>query len=213
MKWMGEGGLDMGISLQKGQRIDLTKGNAGLSRIMVGLGWDPVDKGSSGGFFSKLFGGSAGPDIDCDASVLMLDESGKLRKKEDLIYFGNLKSNCGSVVHTGDNLTGDGDGDDEQIIVELNRIPSNIQKLVFVVNIYDCIKRNQDFGHIQNAFIRVVNGANNQEMIRYNLTEDYAGKTTLMVGEIYRHGGEWKFAAIGEGTRDASLGEIANKYW
>ncbi|MBF8982413.1 TerD family protein [Lutibacter sp. B2] len=200
----------MGINLTKGQRIDLTKGNAGLSQIMVGLGWDAAQN-KSGGLFGGLFGSKA-EDIDCDASVLMLDENGKFSKKQDLIYFGNLKSACGSVVHTGDNLTGDGDGDDEQIIVELNKVPSTIHKLVFVVNIYDCIRRKQDFGLIRNAFIRIVNGSNKQEIIRYNLSDDYVGKTSLIVGELYRHNTEWKFAAIGEGTHDASLSEIVKRY-
>lgn len=200
----------MGISLQKGQRVDLTKGNAGLSNIMVGLGWDPVER-SGGGLLGGLFG-SKGADIDCDASVIMLDSNEKMTRKDHLVYFGNLRSKCGSVVHTGDNLTGDGDGDDEQLLIDLNRVPSEIHKLVFVVNIYDCIRRKQDFGLIQNAFIRVVNGSNNQELIRFNLTDNYAGKTTLVVGEIYRNGSEWKFAAIGEGTNEASLSEIVKRY-
>ncbi|SHK30258.1 TerD family protein [Tepidibacter formicigenes] len=200
----------MAISLQKGQRIDLTKGNPGLSKIMVALGWDPAKK-SAGGFLGSLFGGGTSA-IDCDASVLMLNENGKLANKNDLIYFGNLKSKCASVKHSGDNLTGDGDGDDEQIFVELSKVPSNIHKLVFVVNIYDCVRRKQDFGHIGNAFIRIVNLSNNQEITRFNLTDDYSGKTTLIVGEVYRHNGEWKFAAIGEGTTDTSLSEISRRY-
>ena len=200
----------MGINLTKGQRIDLTKGNAGLSQIMVGLGWDAAQN-KSGGILGGLFGSKAA-DIDCDASVLMLNENGKFSRKQDLIYFGNLKSTCGSVVHTGDNLTGDGDGDDEQIIVDLNKVPSTIHKLVFVVNIYDCIKRKQDFGLIKNAFIRIVNGSTSQEIIRYNLSDEYMGKTTLIVGELYRHNAEWKFAAIGEGTHDSSLSEIVKRY-
>lgn len=200
----------MAINLQKGQKIDLTKGNAGLSEILVGLGWDPVSQNNTG-FLGKLFGGGA-PEIDCDASVLMLNENDKLVDKSNLIYYGNLKSNCSSVRHTGDNLTGDGDGDDEEIIVELQDVPPKIKKLLFVVNIYDCIKRNQTFGMIQNAYIRVVNMANKQELIRFNLSEDYSGKTALFVGEIYRYDNEWKFAAIGEGTKDASLGEIMRKY-
>ncbi len=201
----------MAISLQKGQRVDLTKGNAGLSKIMVGLGWDPVEQ-KKGGFMGGLLGGGKAADVDCDASVLMLSETDKLVNKSNLIYFGNLRSGCGSVVHSGDNLTGDGDGDDEQIIVDLSRIPANVHKLLFFVNIYDAIKRKQDFGMIQNAFIRVVNGSNNQEMLRYNLSENYSGKTALMVAEIYRHGTEWKFGAIGEGTHDASLGEVVKRY-
>ncbi|WP_026477774.1 TerD family protein [Alkaliphilus transvaalensis] len=200
----------MAINLQKGQKIDLTKGNAGLSEIMVGLGWDPVTQ-SNTGFFGKLFGGGAA-DIDCDASVLMLNDKDKLGNKSNLIYFGNLKSTCGSVRHTGDNLTGDGDGDDEEIIVKLKSVPPSIQKLVFVVNIYDCISRKQNFGMIQNAYIRIVDQANRKELVRFNLTEDYSGKTALVVGEIYRQENEWKFAAIGQGTQDASLSEIIRKY-
>jgi len=201
----------MAISLQKGQKVDLTKGNAGLSQIMIGLGWDPVEQ-KKGGLLGGLLGGGKAQEIDCDASVLMLNENGKLVSNKNLIYFGNLRSESGSVWHTGDNLTGDGDGDDEQIVAVLNQIPSSIHKLLFVVNIYDCVKRRQDFGMIQNAFIRVVNKDNNQELLKYNLTENYAGKTALIVGEIYRHGSEWKFGAIGEGTHDTSLGEVIKRY-
>jgi tellurium resistance protein TerD len=199
------------INLQKGQKIDLTKGNPGLTKIMVGLGWDEVSKTKSGGFLGSLFG-SKPADIDCDASALMLDANGKLTSKDRLVYFGNLQSADKSVKHSGDNLTGSGDGDDEQIHVELTRVPSEVHKIVFVVNIYDCVKRRQDFGHIANAFIRVVNPINGQEFCRYNLTEDYSGKTSLVVAEVYRYQNEWKFAAIGEATRDASLGEIIRRY-
>lgn len=201
----------MAINLQKGQRVDLTKGSPGLSKIMVGLGWDPVQKSGGGGLFGSLFGGG-GANIDCDASVLMLGENDKLKNNKDVIYFGNLKSKDGSVQHSGDNLTGDGDGDDEQIMIDLNRIPANIQKLVFIVNIYDCVKRKQHFGMIQNAFIRIVNASNNQEMIHYNLTDDYSDKTCLVVGEIYRHGGDWKFAAVGTGTNAPGLGDVVRSY-
>lgn len=201
----------MAINLQKGQKVDLTKGNAGLSHLMVGLGWDPVTEGSSSGFLGKLFSSPA-PNIDCDASVMMLNEQDKIVSKKNLIYFGNLQSACGSVRHTGDNLTGDGDGDDEEIIINLQQVPANIQKLVFVVNIYDCVSRKQHFGMIRNAYIRVVNMGNKQELIRFNLTEDYSGKTALFVGEIYRHNNEWKFAATGQGTQDTSLGDILRRY-
>ena len=200
----------MAINLQKGQRVDLTKSNPGLSRILVGLGWDPVKSGG-GGFLGSLFGGST-PNIDCDASVLMLGENDRLQNNQDVVYFGNLKSRDSSVQHSGDNLTGDGDGDDEQIFVDLNKVPAHIHKLVFVVNIYDSIKRKQHFGMIQNAFIRIVNPSNNQAMLHYNLTDDYNGKTCLIAGEIYRHGSEWKFAAIGNGTNAASLGEVVRSY-
>lgn len=202
----------MAINLQKGQRVDLTKSNPGLSRIMVGLGWDPVKSSGGGGFFGSLFGGGSNASIDCDASVIMLSANDHLQNNKDVIYFGNLKSGDGSVQHSGDNLTGDGDGDDEQIFVELSKIPSHIQKLVFVVNIYDCIKRKQHFGMIRNAFIRVVNPTNNQELIRYNLTDDYSGKTALVAGEIYRNGTDWKFAAIGSGTNAASLSDVVRTY-
>ncbi|MCY6370076.1 TerD family protein [Clostridium ganghwense] len=200
----------MAINLQKGQRISLTKDNNGLSKIMVGLGWDPAEhKGK--GLLGSLFGGSS-PEIDCDASVFMLDANDKIRSKDEIVYFGNLTHKSQSVCHMGDNLTGDGDGDDEQIRVELAKVPQDIAKLVFVVNIYDCIKRNQHFGMIKNAFIRIVNLSNNQEMLRYNLTDDYANKTALLVGEIYRHGSEWKFAAVGQGDSSKNIAEMVNRY-
>lgn len=203
---------EMAINLQKGQRVDLTKSNPGLSKILVGLGWDPVQSGGGGKLFGSLFGGGGAANVDCDASVIMLGANDRLQNNKDVIYFGNLKSNDGSVQHSGDNLTGDGDGDDEQIVVDLSRIPASIQKLIFVVNIYDCVKRKQHFGMIQNAFIRVVNPSNQQEMIRYNLSEDYNGRTSLVAGEIYRHGTEWKFGAIGSGTNAASLSEVVKSY-
>ena len=205
--------IELAISLQKGQRVDLTKSNPGLSKILVGLGWDPVQSSGGGKLFGSLFGGGGGTsNVDCDASVIMLGANDRLQNNKDVIYFGNLKSNDGSVQHSGDNLTGDGDGDDEQVVIDLNRVPSSIQKLVFVVNIYDCIKRKQHFGMIQNAFIRVANSSNQQEMIRYNLSDDYSGKTCLVAGEIYRHGTEWKFAAIGTGTNAAGLSEVVKSY-
>lgn len=199
----------MAITLEKGQRIDLTKGKAGLTNILVGLGWDPVSQG--GGFLGKLFGGGGGADVDCDASVLML-KNDKFTENKDLIYFGNLKSKCGSVEHTGDNLTGEGDGDDEQVLVNLSKVPSNVNKLVFVVNIYDALRRNQHFGMIQNAYIRIVDRSNNQELVKYNLKDEYAGKTSLIVGELYRHENDWKFAAVGNGTNDAKLADITRNY-
>jgi stress response protein SCP2 len=195
--------VTLAINLQKGQKIDLTKGNSGLSKLVVGLGWDAIKKG---------FLGFGGKDVDCDASAIMLDANGKLLDKKFVIYFGNLKSPDGSVSHSGDNTTGAGDGDDETILVELARVPSEIAKIVFVVNIYDCINRKQDFGLIQNAYIRVIDGSNNQELLKYNLSDNYAGKTSLLTGEIYRHGGDWKFGAIGEGTHDVSLSEILKRY-
>jgi stress response protein SCP2 len=209
--------IDLAISLQKGQRVDLTKGNPGLSKIMVGLGWDPTGSNGSkkGGLLGSLFGGgggNSGPNVDCDASVILLDENGKLKNNNDVIYFGNLKSSDGSVQHSGDSLTGDGAGDDEQVHIDLSRIPSTIHKLVFAVNIYDCVKRKQHFGMIKNAFIRIVNPADRQELIHYNLSDDYSGKTSLLVGEIYRNGSDWKFAAVGNGTTAASLSDLVRSY-
>lgn len=193
----------MAINLQKGQKVDLTKGNSGLSKLMVGLGWDAIKKG---------FFGFGGKDVDCDASAIMLDANGKLARKEHVVYFGNLKSPDGSVTHSGDNVTGEGDGDDEKLIVELNKVPAEVAKIIFVVNIYDCINRKQDFGLIQNAYIRVVDGSSNQELLKYSLSDNYAGKTSLLTGEIYRHGTEWKFGALGEGIHDVSLSEILKRY-
>ena len=199
----------MSINLVKGQKIDLTKGDAGLSKIMVGLGWDPIQQ--KGGLLGGLFGGGA-PNIDCDASAIMLSANGKISGKGHLIYYGNLRSKDNSVIHQGDNLTGDGDGDDEQIMLDLKAINSEIDKIVFVVNIYDSVKRRQDFGMIENAFIRIVDMSKNTELCKFNLTEDYAGQMSLIVGEIYRSGSEWKFGALGQGTQDGSLSQIVAKY-
>ena len=199
----------MAINLVKGQKIDLTKGRSSLSSIMVGLGWDPVKK--SGGFLKGMLSGG-GAEVDCDASVILLNENGKITSKQNLVYFANKTSQDGSVVHSGDNLTGDGAGDDEVINVNLNAISPSIHRLVFVVNIYQAKQRKQDFGLIQNAFIRLVDNNTKEELIHYNLTENYAGKTSLIPGELYRHGTDWKFSAIGEGTLDLDIGSIANKY-
>ncbi|MCI6738300.1 MAG: TerD family protein [Intestinibacter sp.] len=193
----------MSINLKKGQKIDLRKSNPGLSAVRVGLGWDPVEQGG-GGFLKSLFG-SGKADIDCDASVFLLNGDSK---PVDLIYFGNLRTRNDSIIHTGDNLTGEGEGDDEVILVDLDRIDPNIDKLLFVVNIYDCVRRGQDFGMIQNAYIRIMDAKNNSEIARYNLSDDYRGKTGLLVGLIYRYNGTWKFNAIGEGTRDTGLNDM-----
>ncbi|MBH0346641.1 MULTISPECIES: TerD family protein [Bacillus] len=197
----------MPIILEKGQKIDLTKGQPKVAKLQVGLGWDPI--GQSGGFLSSLFGSK--PNVDCDASVVML-EGDRFVNKNDLVYFGNKLSTCGSIIHSGDNLTGEGEGDDETIFVELHKVPSRINRLVFVVNIYDCVNRRQDFGMIRNAYIRIQNQQTGEELARYNLSDNYAGKTTLIAGEMYRHGSEWKFSAVGEGTQDKNLSEIVSRY-
>ncbi len=195
----------MSISLQKGQKVSLSKDHAGLSKVVVGLGWDEA-KREKGGFFAPK-----PQPIDCDASAILL-KNGRLFDKGDLIYFGNLRHRTGSVVHQGDNLTGAGEGDDEQIIVDLSSIPAEYDKIVFVVNIYQAVQRKQHFGMIQNAFIRLVDARNNNEMCKYNLSENYNNMTAMIFGEIYRHNGEWKFNAMGQATADASLGELANRY-
>lgn len=199
----------MAIVLQKGQRIDLTKGNPTLERLVVGLGWDPIEQ-KRGGVLGGLFGGG-GADMDIDASVIMLRDD-RFAQNSDLIYFGNLTSACGGVQHTGDNLTGDGDGDDEQVIVQLGRIPQEVNRLIFVVNIYDCVNRKQDFGQVANAYIRVVNDSSKEELLKFNLSDNYQGLTSLTVAEIYRHGSEWKFGAIGSGSKDANLSAMLQHY-
>lgn len=195
----------MSVSLQKGQKVSLSKEHAGLSKMMVGLGWDEAQK-AKGGFFAPK-----PKPIDCDASALLL-KNGRLCDKSDIVYFGNLGHKTGAIQHMGDNLTGAGDGDDEQILVDLGKIPADYDRIVIVVNIYQAVQRKQHFGMIQNAFIRLVDQRNNGEMCKYNLSEDYSGMTAMIFGEIYRHNGEWKFSAVGQGTTDPGLGELANRY-
>lgn len=194
----------MSISLQKGQKVSLSKENAGLSKVVVGLGWDEVQQ--KRGFFSVK-----PANIDCDASALLL-KNGRLTDISDVVYFGNLTHKTGTVNHMGDNLTGAGDGDDEQIVVDLSRIPSEYDRIVVVVNIYKAFERRQHFGLIQNAFIRLVDVRNNREMCKYNLTDNYSGMTAMIFGEIYRYNGEWKFSAIGQGTNDPGLQELITRY-
>lgn len=194
----------MSVSLQKGQKISLTKGGGGLRKVMVGLGWDEAQPAATG--FRALFAPKPA-DIDCDASAILCGKNGKVissNTNSSVVYFGNLKHSSGAIIHQGDNLTGAGEGDDEQIMVDLSLVPAEIDKIVFVVNIYDANVRHQHFGLIRNAFIRLVDMSNRSEICRYNLTEDYSGKTGLVVGEIYRHEGEWKFNAIGQGVAEAS---------
>ncbi|WP_366934366.1 TerD family protein [Selenomonas sp.] len=176
----------MAVNLKKGQKVDLTKGNPGLSKLLVGLGWD----------VNKYDGGS---DFDLDAAAFLLDANGKVTSDADFVFFNNLKHASGSVEHMGDNLTGEGDGDDEQIKVDLSKVPANIDKIDFTVTIYDAEARKQNFGQVSNAYIRVVDEAKGQELIRFDLGEDFSVETAVIVGELYRHGGEWKFNALGSG--------------
>ena len=194
----------MAVSLMKGQKISLSKESAGLSVVTVGLGWDEAQKKK--GLFSRKEKA-----IDCDASAILL-RNGVLVGKEDIVYFAHLKHNSGSVIHNGDNLTGAGAGDDEQITVDLSRVPYDVDRIVFVVNIYQAVQRNQHFGMINNAFIRIVDNRNNNEICRYNLTDDYFGSMAMIFGEIYRYNNEWKFNAMGQGTPDASLNDLVKRF-
>ncbi|PWK13094.1 TerD family protein [Tumebacillus permanentifrigoris] len=198
----------MAINLVKGQKIDLTKTNAGLTNLTIGLGWDPAEVTKKGLFGSKKHK----VDIDCDASALLLNADGKLVKDQNLVCFYNKSSACKSVVHSGDNLTGDGDGDDEQIFVDLTKVPADVHSILTVVNIYQAEARKQDFGMVQSAYIRVLNKATNVELVRFNLSDNYAGKTALIVAEIYRHNGEWKFNAIGESAHAVHVDHLAANY-
>ncbi len=195
----------MSVNLQKGQKVNLRKEDGGaLRRVMVGLGWDEVKQ--KRGFFAPK-----PQDIDCDASVFVC-VNGHLMGTDDIVYFGNLTHKSSCIRHMGDNLTGAGDGDDEQIMVDLASMPSQYDKLVVVVNIYQAAQRKQNFGMIENAFIRIVDADTNQEMCKYNLSENYDGMTAMIFGELYRYNNEWKFNAIGQGTRDNGLGELANRF-
>ena len=182
----------MSISLQKGQKVSLTKENAGLSQLLVGLGWDAAEQ--KRGFF----GLKKSADIDCDATAILLKD-GRFRDNSDVVYFGNLSHKSGAVTHLGDNLTGEGEGDDEQIIIDLAKVPKEYDKIMIVVNIYSAVQRKQHFGMIHNAFIRIVDGKTNKELCKYDLTEEYPGMLAMIFGEIYRHNGEWKFSAVGSG--------------
>ena len=176
----------MPINLTKGQKVDLTKGNPGLKNIMAGLGWDV-----------NAF--DSGADFDLDAAAFMLGDNGRCPTEKEFIFYGNLEHPSKSVKHMGDNLTGEGEGDDEQIHVELQKIPANVSRIAFTVTIYDAESRRQNFGQVSNAFIRIVDEATNMELIRYDLGEDFSIETAVVVGELYRHNGEWKFNAIGSG--------------
>lgn len=195
----------MSVNLQKGQKVELRKSDGGsLRRVMVGLGWDEVKQ--TRGFFAPK-----PQDIDCDASAFLC-MGGHLTSNQDVVYFGNLRHGSGAVVHMGDNLTGAGEGDDEQILVDLSALPGQYDKIVFVVNIYQAAQRRQHFGMIQNAFIRICDAETNQELCKYNLSENYDGMTAMVFGELYLYKGQWKFNAIGQPTRDNSISELADKF-
>lgn len=188
----------MGISLQKGQKVDLTKGNPGLSNIVVGLGWDT----------NKYDGGQ---DFDLDSSVFLLNEASKVDDPSNFVFYNNTVGGNGSVEHSGDNLTGVGDGDDEAVKVDLQNVPQNVSRIAFTVTIHDAEARGQNFGMVSNSFIRIVDAASNTELIRYDLGEDFSIETAIVVGELYRHGAEWKFNAVGAGYQ-GGLAALATDY-
>ena len=176
----------MPLNLSKGQKVSLTKGNPGLKKIMVGLGWDvnAFDSGS---------------DFDLDAAAFLVGTNGKCPTEREFIFYGNLEHSSGAVKHMGDNLTGEGEGDDEQIEVDLSKMPANIEKVAFTVTIYDAESRRQNFGQVSNAYCRIVDENTGAEIVRFDLGEDFSIETAVVVGELYKHGGEWKFNAIGSG--------------
>ncbi|MCI6738298.1 MAG: TerD family protein [Intestinibacter sp.] len=176
----------MAITLSKGQKVSLTKGNPGLKHLVVGLGWDT----------NKYDGGF---DFDLDSAAFLLGESGKVNSDADFVFYNNLKHSSGAVEHLGDNLTGAGDGDDEQIKVDLSLVPANVSKIAFTVTIHEALERRQNFGQVSNSFVRVVNEDTKEELLNYELGEDFSIETAIVVCEIYRHNGEWKFNALGSG--------------
>lgn len=187
----------MPISLQKGQKVSLTKGNPGLTKVIVGLGWD-VNQFDTGG------------DFDLDTAAFLLTDSGKVSRPEDFVFFGNLKHPSGCAEHMGDNLTGAGDGDDEQIKLNLGTVPDNITKIAFSVTIYEAENRRQNFGQVNNAFIRIYREDNGEELLRYDLGEDFSIETAAVFGELYKSSGEWKFNAIGSGYQGGLAALCAN---
>ena len=187
----------MAVTLSKGQNVSLSKTDPLLKHILIGLGWDARS--------------SDGQDFDLDASVFMTADNGKVPSDDYFVFYNQLKSPCGSVQHTGDNLTGDGDGDDESVIVELEKVPTNIKSLFITVTIHDAEMRRQNFGQVSNAFVRLVNHETGQEVLRFDLSEDYSTETAMVFGEVYRHNGDWKFRAIGQGYTGGLLA-LCNQY-
>lgn len=175
----------MGISLEKGGNLSLSRTEPGLKNILIGLGWEARS--------------SDGEDFDLDASAFMVQENGKVKRDEDIIFYNQLVSTCGSVEHTGDNLTGAGDGDDEVLKINLGGLPESIKRVVICVTIHEAEARKQNFGQVEGAFIRIANLDNDVEIVRFDLTEDYSTETAMIFGEVYRHNGEWKFKAVGQG--------------
>ena len=187
----------MAISLQKGGNVNLSKEAPGLTKVVIGLGWDPRS--------------SDGTEFDLDGSAFLLKTDGNVRGDSDFIFYNNLKSTDGSVVHNGDNKTGQGDGDDETLNIDLSTVPADIDRVSFGVTIHEADERRQNFGMVGKAYIRCLNGANGSELARYDLSEDGSTETAMIFGELYRHGGDWKFRAIGQGFK-GGLGPLARSF-
>lgn len=187
----------MPISLQKGQKVSLSKGNPGLSKVIVGLGWD-----------TNNF--DTGADFDLDTAAFLIGENGRVGSSDDFVFYGNLKHKSGCAEHLGDNLTGAGEGDDESIRFELALVPENITRIVFTATIYDAEGRRQNFGQVNNAFIRIYKEDTGEELLRYDLGEDYSIETAVVFGELYKNNGEWKFNAIGSGYQGGLAALCAN---
>lgn len=187
----------MPVSLTKGQKVSITKGNPGLAKVIVGLGWD-VNQFDTGG------------DFDLDTAAFLLTVQGRVSQQEDFVFFGNLRHPSGCAEHLGDNLTGAGDGDDEQIRINLSLVPDHIVKIAFTVTIYNSEERRQNFGQVNNAFIRIYDEQTGEELLRYDLGEDFSIETAAVFGELYKNNGEWKFNAIGSGYQGGLAALCAN---
>jgi tellurium resistance protein TerD len=187
----------MAINLSKGGNVNLSKEAPTMTNITVGLGWD-----------ARV---TDGDKFDLDASAFLLGANGKVSQDKDFIFYREKSSVCGSVVHNGDNRTGDGDGDDESITVDLTKVPASVEKIVIAVTIHEGSEKNQNFGQIQNAYIRIENASDNAEVARFDLTEDGSVETAMIFGELYRHAGDWKFRAVGQGFA-GGLGPLARSY-
>jgi stress response protein SCP2 len=202
----------MAINLSKGQSISLDKNKHNLSRMTMGLGWDTRQAEPQGGFFKRLLS-SGGDDFDLDGFALLLNADGKLAGDKDVIHFSNLRSSDGSVVHSGDNLTGEGEGDDEVIALNLSQLPERYVRVIFAVNIYNGAKRKQHFGLVANAFVRAIDG-DGKEMARYQLSRnsEYDGATSMLMGELVRSAAGWDFRAIGEVAKEDGIAQVAARY-
>jgi tellurium resistance protein TerD len=188
----------MAVNLVKGGRVNISKDNAGLEKILVGLGWDPNIT-------------DTGDDFDLDASLFVLDKSGKVISDDWFIFYNQLRSPDGSIVHQGDNRTGEGEGDDEKIEIYLSKIDNRVDRIVFVVTIHEADERRQNFGQVNNSYIRIVDTKNNKEILKYELDEDYSTETAINFGELYKKNGEWRFKAVGDGFK-GGLREFAKMY-